>query len=128
VCKCDKIFPVSLDWRKAPEMPLAIGGDIQAVEVDGTLYVGGGSTGSNDDDCVVMAYDTRSNQWRSLPPYNAINFSMAVINSKVVLVGGYYGGSIYSRELGVLQANDRSWTQPFPPLPTGRSRASSADW
>ena len=109
-------------------MPLGMSRYIQAVEIEGTVYVGGGDSISSCDDCIVMAYDTRSSQWDSLPPYCSRNFSMTVINNKLVLVGGYCSGIIYSRELGVWQTNDRHWTQPFPPMPTARSSASSTSY
>ena len=105
-------------------MPLAMGYYIQAVEIEGTVFVGGGYTGSVDDDHIVMAYDTRSNQWHSLPPCSVAYFSLAVVDDKIVLVGGYCSGT-YSRDLGVWQTNDRKWTQPFSPMPTARCSASS---
>ena len=105
-------------------MPVALGAYIQAVEIEGTVYVGGETKPKFGNDHIVMAYDTRSNQWDSLPHYSAGYFSMAVVNKTLVLVGGYFSGK-YSRELGVWQTNDRQWTQPFPPMPTARSKASS---
>ena len=107
-------------------MPNTMGGNIQAVEIEGTVYVGGGNTSLSveNNSNIVMAYDMQSSQWLSLPPYSARYFSMTVINYKLVLVGGYCNGEC-SRELGVWQTNDRQWTQPFPPMPTARIRASS---
>ena len=114
-----------MEWRKGPDMPFTMGGNIQALEIEGTVYVGGGTTlSSSHDGHIMMAYDTRSNQWYSLPRYSARYFSMTVVNSKLVLVGGNCSGT-YSRQLGVWQTNDRHWMQPFPPMPTARSRASS---
>ena len=101
-----------------------MGDYIQAVEIEGTVYVGGGNTSSSVDNNIMMAYDTWSSQWLSLPPYNANYFSMTVINNKLVLVGGYFSGK-YSQELGVWQTIDRLWTQRFPSMPTARSRVSS---
>ena len=106
-------------------MPVAMSGHIQAVEIEGTVYVGGGDSESYHDDHIVMAYDTQSNQWHSLPPYSATSFSMTGMGNKLVLVGGQCGEHDFSRELGVWQTKDRKWTQPFPPMPTARSRASS---
>ena len=106
-------------------MPLGMGGHIQAVELEGTVYVGGGYTGLYDDDCIVMAYDTRSSKWHSLPPHSAINFSMTAVDNKLVLGGGYFGGAMYSREVRVWHPRDRKWTEPFPAMPKGRSRSSS---
>ena len=105
-------------------MPNSMGDNIQAVEIEGTVYVGGGNASSSVNDNIVMAYDTRSSQWLSLPPYSAEYFSMTVIYYKLVLVGGF-DTNRHSRQLGVWQTNDRQWTQPFPPMPTARNSASS---
>ena len=112
-------------------MPLAMSGYIQAVEIEGTVYVGGQFLGQSflDYNNLVIAYDTRSNHWHSLPRYSTEDFSMSVINNRLVLVGGndidikrLFG---QSRELGVWQTNYRQWMQPFPSMPTARSGASS---
>ena len=73
----------------------------------------------------MTAYDTRSKRWHTLPSYSVKDFSMTTINNKLVVVGGYYSGFKYSRELEVWQAKDRQWMQPYSPMPTARSRASS---
>ena len=106
-------------------MPSATSTFLQVVEVEGTVFVGGGYTGSYDDDHIVMAYNMRSSQWHCLPPCSVRYFSMAVVSNQVVIVGGFGSMGTYSRELGVWQTNDRQWAQPFPPMPTARSRSSS---
>ena len=103
-------------------MPLAMGDYIQAVEIGGTVFVGGGISEDSD---IVMSYDTRSSQWNSLPPCSTRYFSMAVIKNILILVGGYFGGDQYSRELILWESKNRQWTKVFPPMPTARSRASS---
>ena len=62
-----------------------------SVIVQGTVYVGGGNTlldNPNHYNVIVMAYDTSSAKWATLPPYRAGDFAMTVINNQVVLVGG----------------------------------------
>ena len=53
-------FPLQLDWRCGPDMPFSMSNYIQSVEVDGTVYVGGGYAGKDEDDYTVMAYSMQS--------------------------------------------------------------------
>jgi len=108
-------------------MPLAMSGYIQAVEAEGTVYVGGGDIAPDEGSDSVMAYNTQSSQWHILPPYIASRFSMAVVDNKLVLVGGH-DGSKYCRGSGVWQTDSCQWTHPYPPMPTRRDRPSSASY
>ena len=51
--------------------------------VQGIVYVGGGvvESFSDNNDYIVMEYNTRSGKWGRLPPYRLWNFAMTVINS-----------------------------------------------
>ena len=62
-------------------MPFGMGDYIQSVMVQGIVYVGGGWTTRDNNDYMVMEYDTRSGKWGRLPPYRLWNFAMTVINS-----------------------------------------------
>ncbi len=50
-------------------MPVAMNGYIQSVEINDIVYVGGGGTDIREDAYIVMAYNTKSCQWHTLPPY-----------------------------------------------------------
>ena len=63
---------------------------IQSVEVERTVYVGGGRTDRKEDGYTVMAYNPQSCNWHALLPYSATRFAMTTINNKLVLVGGYH--------------------------------------
>ena len=52
-------------------MPFAMYDYIQSVEVEGTVYVGGGLADKTNNMYIVMAYDTQSCKWHTLPPYSA---------------------------------------------------------
>ena len=52
-------FPLQLDWRRGPDMPFAMDDYIQSVEVEGTVYVGGGLADKTNNMYIVMAYDTQ---------------------------------------------------------------------
>ena len=76
-------FPLQLDWRCGPDTPYSMSDYIQSVEVEGTVYVGGGDADKDEDDYTVMAYDMQSRKWHTLPPYSAKWFAMTTINNKL---------------------------------------------
>ncbi len=104
-------------------MPMAMSGYIQSVEINGTVYVGGGYP-----DREVMAYNTQSCQWHTLPPYSTWAFAMTTINNKLVLVGGSNRDYTDSSELGEWQPDSNQWTHPFPPMPTPRYGPSATSY
>ncbi len=100
---------------------------IQSVEINDTVFVGGGFTDRGEDDYIVMAYNTQSCQWHTLPPCTR-RFAMTTINNKLVLVGGRNRDASYSSELGEWQPDSNQWTHPFPPMPTPRWRPSATSY
>lgn len=106
---------------------------IQCVEVKGTLYVGGGWTGSGGDG-IVMAYEPILSKWDILPPYNAKEFAMTAIDEKLVLVGGcnpHDTGDLHATgNLGIWCADTQEWEVPcpLPAMPTARSAPSAATY
>ena len=120
-------FPLQLDWRRGPDMPFAMGDCIRAVEVEGTVYVGGGSADKKNNDYIVIAYDTQSCKWHTLPPYSAKLFAMTTIHNKLVLVGGRHNLDAVD-QIGVWQTDSNKWTRPFPPMPTPRSSPSATSY
>ncbi len=119
-CCFFKSFPHQLDWRRGPDMPVAMSGYIQSVEIYDTVYVGGGGTYRLEDAYIVMAYNTQSCQWHTLPPYSTRRFTMTTINNKLVVVGGSNRDGSESSELGEWQPDSNQWTHPFPPMHTPR--------
>ncbi len=101
-------------------MPVAMSNHIQSVQIKDTVYVGGGGTGRDEDDYIVMAYNTQSCQWHTLPPYSTRGFAMTTINNKLVLVGGNNRDRSDCSELGEWQPDSNQWTHPFPPMSTPR--------
>ena len=120
-------FPFQLDWRRGPDIPFSKCDYIQSVEVEGTVYVGGGWTDREEDHHTVMAYNSRSCNWHALPSYSAIRFAMTTTNNKLVLVGGYQQHSRVDK-LGVWQTDNNQWTYPFPPMPTPLSFPSATSY
>lgn len=106
-------------------MPFAMFDYIQSVEIDGTLYVGGGRHKKYENCCTVMSYDIKTSKWSKLSQYSAQYFAMTVINNKLVLVGGRNENGVL-KALGEWQAGSSQWTYPFPPMPTPRESPSVA--
>ena len=88
---------------RGPDMPVAMSGYIQSVQINDTVYVGGGWTDRREDHYIVMAYNKQSCQWHTLSPYTTRAFAMTTINNKLVLVGGRNRGNSDSYELGEWQ-------------------------
>ena len=120
-------FPLQLDWRRGPDLPLSMSIYIQSVEVDGTVYVGGGHADKGVDNYTVMAYSMQTCKWHTLPPYSARWFAMTTINNKVIVVGGYHNHSVVN-QLGVWKTDSKQWTRPFPAMPTPRSSPSATSY
>ena len=124
-------FPLQLSWSRGYDMPFKMGGYIQSVIVQGTVYVGGGDAGyETENNYIVMAYDTGSGKWSQLPPYRARDFAMTTIDDKLVLVGGEESKNVI-KVLGVWIEDTKEWTHPYPNMLIARSRCSVAvhrDW
>lgn len=122
-------------------MPIAMGNYVQSVAVQGRVYVGGGDAeineeqnpekeGNSEKDYMIMEYDIASEKWMENIQYKACYFAMTAIAGKLVLVGGYVRGW-RSNELGVWDAGERIWTNPYPNMRIARSRCSAVvfkDW
>ncbi len=109
-------------------MPVAMSECIPSVEINDTVYVGGGATYRGKDAYVVMAYNTKSCQWHTLPPYSTRWFAMTTINDKLVVVGGRNRDGSDRRELGEWQPDSNQWTHPFPPMSTPRCVHSATSY
>ena len=105
-------------------MPRGVTNQVQAVVVQDKMYIHGAYDGYGSWSSIiftVMEYDTRLKKWATLPRYSSSYFTMAVINNQLVLVGGSY----YSKDLGVWQADRKEWIRPYPDMPTERSHCSA---
>ncbi len=109
-------------------MPVAMSDYIQSVEINDTVYVGGGYTDRDENYYIVMAYNTQSCQWHTLPPYITRFFAMTTINNKLVVVGGRNRDNSDSSELGEWQPDSNQWTHPFPPMSAPRCVPSATSY
>ncbi len=110
-------------------MPCKMGVSIQSVVIQGNLYAGGGRTNLLSTYCltdyVVMEYALGSKEWATLPQYRSCYFAMTAINNQLVLIGGREDKGTYSKMLGVWDTDTKTWTHPYPDMPTARSRCSA---
>ena len=108
-------------------MPFYMTDRIQAVVIGDNVYVGGGYTLFTKNVGIVMVYAVHTGSWRTLPRYGNHFFGMATVNdyNRLVLVGGR---SILTKKavsvLGVWDEKSRTWTHPFPEMPTSRCSSS----
>ena len=75
-------LPLQLKWRRGPDMAFGMSLYIQSVQVQGTLYVGGGGAGV-DNRHIVMTYNISAGKWATLPPYSKHYFAMTVIDNQL---------------------------------------------
>ena len=108
-------------------MPFKMAGTVQAVVIQGMVYVGGGYIGDKND-YKVMVYDIRSGEWAILPPYKTRFFGMTVIDNQLVLVGGVEVGEAKSKVLGAWRAASKEWVHPYPDMPTARHSCSAVTY
>ena len=108
-----------------------MGNYVQSVVVQGMLYVGGGDSDfqRRHDDYVMMEYSTVAKNWSQIKCL-VCYFTMAMINNKVVLVGGYKDGE-REKKLVVWNEHTREWIFPYRPMSIARARCSvvvSGEW
>ena len=107
-------------------MPFPMHLIIQAVLVEGKVFIGGGFTDPENEQ-VVMAYDIRSGRWATLPLYGLCWFSLTAVKNQLVLVGGasrkFHGAS---KALGVWSSDSNTWTSPYPDMFATRHSCSTA--
>ncbi|MEZ6017362.1 MAG: Calx-beta domain-containing protein [Planctomycetota bacterium] len=75
-------------WRTSTQMPAQMG-EVACGEVDGMIYVFG------EGDMRTFRYDVLNDTWNStLPtrPFHGTHHACEVVNGKVYLIGGLYGG------------------------------------
>ena len=98
---------------------------MQAVVIQGMVYVGGGNILLwSDNNYKVMVYDIHLGKWATLPPYKTSLFGMTVIDNQLVLVGGVEVDGAYSKVLGAWRAESKEWVHPYPDMPTARHSCS----
>ena len=93
----------------------------QSVVLHGSVFVGSERN--------ILTYSLEHDQWNELPRPPQKDFSMAVLNNKLVLVGGLEVSGLFSQDISnkisVWDPDTRKWTHPYPCIPTARYDVSS---
>ena len=101
----------------------------KTVQLHNNLYVGGGLSVSDSDDCTVLKYDQSNDTWSKLPRYDCWLFGMSAINGYLTVVGGVDIATYHaSKKVGVWEPSSQRWTQPYPPMITPRYRPEVATY
>ena len=98
----------------------------QAVVLGNKVYVGGGVTPTVTQDCNIFVYEfTRDfTTWETLTHSTAYP-ALTTYQERLVLVGGEYPSTGMSTNALWVMEDEQTWTQPLPPMPTPRSKASA---
>ena len=90
-----------------------------AVVLQGKVYIGGGVAVNDSDRCIIQVYDIESDEWSRLPRYQCYRFAMAILHSRLTLVGGMDTSTgKATNQLAVFDTTSQDWTYPYPPMPT----------
>ena len=97
----------------------------QSVVLHGSVYVGSERT--------IVRYSIDQDQWSELPRPPQKDFSMAILNDNLVLVGGFeisgiFSEDIISNKISIWDPNYRKWTHPHPCIPIARYAVSSTGY
>lgn len=112
-----------LHWTMGADIPSSMKNS-QGVYHNSKLYVGGGFTGSTKADAIVFVYAPSVDMWKLLPNSPLKWFGMAILQSKLTLVGGkemISTKSEYTNKLVAWNSEDQLWTSPFPPMQIARA-------
>ncbi|MDE2293152.1 MAG: hypothetical protein KGL53_13810, partial [Elusimicrobia bacterium] len=120
--------PVADAWSSRASMPSARN-NLQAVALDGTVYVLGGNDGGTGSIKSNTAYDPLSDTWSSRAdmPDGRSSFASAVLDGKLFVAGGWNGSAYIAAAASYDPAAD-SWTVRAPlPSAIGGERGAAAD-
>ena len=103
-------------------MPVAMKNAVGLYHKD-ELLIGGGYTGSSQNDATVHTYDSNFDIWSSLPPAPLKWSALASLEDKVLLIGGKEVGkprASYTNKLAVLDEGAKEWKFFNPPMQVAR--------
>ena len=119
------IFKKTVKWKELVPLPVCHNSHT-AVLLGGSVYIGGGFEGNNDDDQFsyrLDVYNLTTNQWTPSPittPY--CWFAMTVLDDKLVTAGGIRKNNMAVKKVLVLNAGQ--WKD-YSEMPTARYSATA---
>ena len=102
--------------------------DAQAVVLNNKVYVGGDLTEDNTTAANIYTYDPTTDTWETLQSPTRYS-ALTTYHNKLLLVGGEEASTGQdTNQLWVFEEGEQTWTQPLPPMPTRRWRASAVSY
>ena len=110
-----------LIWRQCADLPAAIT-NAQATLVKGEVYVGGGDTGTEEDDYLLFRYSPARGEWSTMAiPCPVKLFGLTQLLDMVTLVGGIaWSDGNTTSEIHLFDEGRQAWMTSVPPMPTAR--------
>ena len=92
---------------------------------EGTIYVGGGTTGKSKENlCKVLIYNPDTQSVLSIDTKVKF-FSLVVVNNKLTTVGGLGDNKTPSDKIYSWDKTTKEWSESCPPMPTARRSTTS---
>ena len=107
-----------LHWRKVANLPVGMSRP-QVVVVGEKVYVGGGSTDTNDDLCLVFKYNPASGKWTTLRPCPVRRFGLGQLSGELLTVGGAARHGVTKRVYHY-KTKSQQWKEFLQPMSTAR--------
>ena len=79
-----------------------------------------------EDQYIVQVYDPEGEEWSQLARCPVRLYGMTTVNNQLVLAGGRDSVLRTSNQIRVW--DDRSWTTPYPPMPTARNGSAAVGY
>ena len=119
---------LTMKWKRANDMPFEMRNYPGAVLYkDIEVHIGRDVASTEREMQIVMVYDPMLDSYDTLPPYVYKWFTMAAVNSQLVLVSGQDADTeMKTNKLGVWNEQSKQWTYPLPPMTTACHSTSVA--
>ena len=90
------------------------------------VYLRGGYSPNATTESHIFIYDFTKDAWQSTETPTR-NFALTTYQDSLVMVGGKeVSTGNFTNQLRVLDDEEGTWTEPYPPMPTPRDRATAA--
>ena len=114
---------LSLVWKDPIELPSGVS-QAQAVVIGGRLYIAG--IESENGVYKITEYSIESGRSREIDT-PVCWFGMAAVNDQLIIAGGQSSEGESDR-VWVMNSHTRTWTEPFPGMPTARESPSAVGY
>ena len=117
------IFPLTFKWEKQNNLPYSTNAENLCI-INGKVYI-------NTREGNLLEYTPETDTWVELSA-STKDHGILSLNGKLTLVGGQLKESTSAlyplRSIRVWDSNSKQWTEPYPPIPMGRSNLGCASY